>query len=118
MAIDRAQVAVLVGPFVPDAYSVVLEVFDIGVARYEPQQFMDYGPQVEFLGGQNREAFGQVKAHLMAENAERTYPGTVMLLHARIQYKLQKVKILFHRTENARIMASLNVSPGRSTVEG
>jgi hypothetical protein len=38
MAVDRAKVAALVGPFVPDADAVLVEIFDVGVAGQEPEQ--------------------------------------------------------------------------------
>lgn len=40
VAIDRAKVTVLVGPFVPDGDPVILEVLDVGVAGDEPQKFI------------------------------------------------------------------------------
>ena len=41
-AIDGAELAVFVGPFVPDAHTVVLEVLNVGVAADEPEEFVDY----------------------------------------------------------------------------
>ena len=58
MAIDRTKIAVLVGPFVPDGDTVVLEVLDVGVAGYEPKEFVDDGFEVNLFGGQKRETFG------------------------------------------------------------
>src|SRR3546814_4430562 len=66
-AIDRAQLALRVGPVVPDADAVALQVGDVGVALEEPQQFVDDRFQVQLLGGQQREALGQVEAHLVAD---------------------------------------------------
>ena len=42
-AIDAAQVAVLVRPFVPDRHAVVVETFDVRVAAQKPEQFVDDG---------------------------------------------------------------------------
>jgi hypothetical protein len=41
LAVDRAEIAVLVGPFVPNPHAVVVEVFDVGVAGQEPEQLMN-----------------------------------------------------------------------------
>ena len=43
IAVDGAEVAVGVCPFVPNAHSVVLEVLDVGVAVQKPQEFVDDG---------------------------------------------------------------------------
>ena len=56
MPVHGTQVPVLIRPLVPDADSVLLEVGDVGVARDEPQQFVDYGLEVDLLGGEQGEA--------------------------------------------------------------
>jgi hypothetical protein len=52
IAVDRAKVAVGVGPLVPDADAVVLQVSDVGVALQEPEQLVDDGLEVDLLGGE------------------------------------------------------------------
>ena len=96
MAIDRAKVTVLVGPFVPDGDPVILEVLDVGVAGYEPKEFVDDGFEVNFLGGQKRETFREVEAHLVAEDAFGAYAGAVVLDYTVGHYMTQKILILFH----------------------
>ena len=49
LAVDRAEIAALVGPFVPDAHAVLLQIFDVGVAGQEPQQFVDDRFECSFL---------------------------------------------------------------------
>ena len=56
LAVDRAEIAVLVGPFVPDPHAVVVEIFDVGVAGQEPEQLVDDRLEVQLLGGDQREA--------------------------------------------------------------
>ena len=56
LAVDRAEVAVLVGPFVPDGDAVLVEIVDVGVAAQEPQQLVDDGLQMQLLGGDQRKA--------------------------------------------------------------
>ena len=79
MTVDRAEVAVFVRPFVPDGYAVVLEVLDVGIACDEPQELMDYGFEVDFLRGEEGEAFAEVEAHLIAEHALGAGTGAVRL---------------------------------------
>ena len=68
VAINRAEVAIRFGPFIPDRDAVVLQVFDVGVALQKPQQFMDDRLQVYLLGGHQRKAGVQVEAQLSAEH--------------------------------------------------
>lgn len=82
VAIDRTEVAVLVGPLVPDAHAVVLKPAHVGVATQKPQQLVDDGLQVEFLGREQREAVLEVVAHLVAEDAQRARARAVALLVA------------------------------------
>ena len=82
VAIDMAEVAVLVRPFVPDADTVLLQILHVGVALEEPQQFVDDGLEVQFLGGEEGESVLQVEAHLMAEHADGAGAGAVFFLHA------------------------------------
>ena len=39
--IDGTEVAIRVGPFVPDGDFVVVQILDVGVAAEQPQQFVD-----------------------------------------------------------------------------
>src|SRR3972149_4541858 len=57
LAINRAEIALPVRPFVPERYTVFLEIADIGVALQEPQQFVDDGFHVAFLGGDQWKTF-------------------------------------------------------------
>jgi hypothetical protein len=94
LAVDRPQVAVLVGPLVPDLAAVVLQVLHIGVAAQEPQQLDDDRAQVQLLGGQDREALGQVKADLPAEHPQRAGAGAVAALDAVLQDVGEQVQVL------------------------
>ena len=98
LAVDRAEVAALVGPFVPDAHAVVVEVFDVGVAGQEPQQLMDDRFDVQLLGGGEREAGAKIEAHLMAEHRNRAGAGAVALLHAVRQHVFHQFEVLPHRS--------------------
>ena len=96
LAIDRTELAVLVGPLVPDPHAVVVEIFDVGVAGEEPEQLVDDRLEVQLLGRHQRKAFGQVEAHLMAEHRQRAGAGAVALLHAVGENVLHQIEILAH----------------------
>ena len=97
VAVDVAQVAGHgVGPFVPDGHAVVVQVFDVGVAAQEPKQLVDDRPQVEFLGGQAREAGAQIESHLVAEDADGAGAGAVAATGAVVADVAKQVKVLLH----------------------
>ena len=75
MTVNRPQVAVFIGPLIPDGHFVVVEIFNIGIAGDKPQKFVDNGAQVDFLGCEKGESFTQVEAHLIAEYALGAHTG-------------------------------------------
>ena len=89
VSIDVPKVAVRICPFVPYPYAVFLQVFHVCVSFQEPQQFIDDGLQVQFLGGEQGESVFQVEAHLVSEHADGARACAVVLFHALIQYPLQ-----------------------------
>lgn len=91
-----SQVTIGIGPFVPDAYAVFLEILHVRVALQEPEQFVDDGFQMELLRRQTGKTVVQVETHLVAEHAERARARAVFLAYAFVEYALQEVEILFH----------------------
>ncbi|MNR33628.1 hypothetical protein D3C85_1513130 [compost metagenome] len=81
-AVDRSQVAVGVGPFVPDGDALVLHPLHVRFAAQEPQQLHGDGLEMDAFGGDQREAFGQVEADLAAEHAGGAGPCTVGFVRA------------------------------------
>ena len=96
VAVDRPEVAVVVGPLVPDRDAAVLEPLDVGVASEEPQQLGEDRPGVHLLRGDQREALAQVESHLVAEDALRPGAGAVVLLGAGVEDQLEEVEVLPH----------------------
>ena len=81
----------------PSLTHVLLQVLDVGIALNEPQQFVDDRFQVQLLGGHHREAFGQVKAHLPAEDRARAGAGAVGFVVPVLQNVAHEVKVGLHR---------------------
>lgn len=96
LAVDRAEVAVGIGPLVPDADLVVFQVRDVGIALQEPQQLMDDRAQVQLLGGDQRKPGIEVEAHLPAEHAARAGAGAIGLLGAVLEHVLQQLQVRLH----------------------
>ena len=97
LAVDRAEVAVLVGPFVPDPHAVVVEIFDVGVAAQEPEQLVDDRLECSFLVVISGKPSREIEAHLMAEHRQRAGAGAVALLDAVGEHVFHQFEILPHR---------------------
>ena len=102
VAVDRAEVAVRVGPLVPDRDAAVLEPLHVGVAAQEPEQLGEDRAGVDLLGGDQREAGAEVEAHLVAEDRERAGAGAVGLLDALVEDAGEEVEVLLHDPKPSR----------------
>jgi len=102
LAIDGAEITVLVGPFVPDADSVVLQIADVGIALKKPDQFVDDRFEVQPLGGDQRKAGGQVKPDLRPEQRQGAGAGAVILSGALVEHPVHQVQIGAHTGRLAR----------------
>lgn len=51
---------------------------------------------MQFFRGQEREAFGQIKAHLTPEYTNRTGAGAVAAFYAIVENVLKQIEILLH----------------------
>ena len=91
MSVDRTEIAVLISPLVPDGHVVVVQVADIGIALQKPQQLVNDGAQMQFLGGDQRKPLGEIEAHLVAEHADRTGAGTILLAGAVVAHMAHQV---------------------------
>src|SRR5690606_5108037 len=97
MSVDRAQISVLVCPFVPDAHAVFAQEGKIGVAFEEPQKFNDDRAQVKFFCRETWKTLSQTKAHLVPEDALGTGIGAVALDGAVFLNQLKELQVLLHR---------------------
>ena len=97
VAVDRAELTVRVGPLVPDRHALLVQPLDVGRAGEEPEQLRDHRPGVHALGGEQREAVGEVEAHLVPEDAERPGAGPVGLARPGGQHVVEQVEIGPHR---------------------
>ena len=81
-AIDGAELAVLVGPLVPNGHVVVVQILDVGRPREEPEELVDDRSQMELLRRDEREPLRKVEAHLAAEERARARARAVGLVCA------------------------------------
>src|SRR3954463_2610823 len=61
LAIDRAEIAFIVGPLVPDADVAVLEPADVRVAAQEPEKLDDDRAEVQFLRRQQWKTLTEIE---------------------------------------------------------
>jgi hypothetical protein len=99
-AIDAAQVAVRVRPFVPDRHAVFVERFHVRLAAQKPEQLVDDGLEMGFLGRDERKAVAQRKAHLCAEDGIGAGAGAVGLELAVFEDVPEQIEVLNHRGKN------------------
>ena len=101
-AVNQAQVAMFVGPFVPDVNPLGLKRPDVRVAGQHPQKFGDYALREQTLRRQKREAVAKIEAHLFAEQRTRADAGAVVMAFAVQEHPHRKiairlvVRIVFH----------------------
>src|SRR5690606_4709295 len=88
LAVYRPQVAILIGPLIPYAYAVLLQVTGIGIPLQEPQQLVNNGFHVQLFGSDQREALLQIKPQLAAEAADGARARAVCFHSPVIQYML------------------------------
>ena len=91
MTVNRTQVAIFIGPFVPNRNLVIVQVLDIRIALQEPQQLVNDAAQVEFLGREAREALGKVKASLAAKHRTSAGASAVRTVHTVIDNIFEKI---------------------------
>ena len=121
VSVYRTEITVFISPFIPDGNTVIFQIFYIRISRYEPQQFIYYRFQMNLLRSKQRKAFAQVKPHLIAEYALRTYSCPVLLHSPVLTDMPQQIQILLHVVYlvlNEKIIASSYTSPGRRTADG
>jgi hypothetical protein len=58
-------------------YTIVYQVFDIGITTQEPQQLIDDTLEEELLGGNQRKALAEVETHLVTKDSLGTCSRSV-----------------------------------------
>ena len=97
LAVDGAEIAVGIGPFVPDRDPVGLEIGDVGIAVEEPDQLVDDRLEVQLLRRDQRKALGEIEADLPAEQRAHAGAGAVAFDDALFERLVQEFEIGPHR---------------------
>jgi hypothetical protein len=101
LSVDRAQVAGgFVCPFIPNGHLVFLQETNVSVAAQKPEQFVNDGLGMNFLGREQREIFPQIKPRLRAKHGIRAGTRAVGLEFSVLQNMSQQIKVLNHRGKN------------------
>ena len=75
--IDPSKVAVLIGPLVPDRYTMLVEEPKIRFAADKPKQLERDGLEMYAFGREKRETIGKIKSGLGPEIGNRADPGAI-----------------------------------------
>ena len=95
-AINRAELAVLASPLVPDRHASLLQPAHVGVSPQKPQKLHKNTARMEFFGCHQRETLRQVKAHLVTKNRPRTGARTVSLVDTMFVHMAHEGLVLVH----------------------
>ena len=95
-AVDAPEITLCIGPFVPDGDAVLLEPADVGVAAQEPEEFVDDRFEMDFFGGEQREALPEREPGLRAEEGARAGAGAVGFGTTLLKDEAQEVVVLLH----------------------
>ena len=79
---------------------MLIEPFHICVATQKPEQFINDGFGMGFLGREQREIVAQIEPRLRAEHGIRAGAGAVGLEFSVLQDVPQQIEVLNHRGEN------------------
>lgn len=96
MSIDGSEVAIFVGPLVPNSHSMLLQIVHIGVSLEEPEELVDDGLGVQLFGCEQGETLFEVKGHLMTEDADGASASAVVAAVAFGEDAVGQIEILFH----------------------
>jgi hypothetical protein len=120
--IDPPEIAVGVGPFIPDGDTILAQVTDIRFAPKEPKQLVDDGAGVELLGGEQGKALGEIVAHLCSEHGIGAGAGAIGLESAVVEHLAEQVEVALHlgmlgngERIDEEFAAMRSVSPPRSS---
>ena len=97
LAVDRPQLAALIGPLIPDGDALIVQPGDVGVAPEKPEQLADDRAQVDPLRGDQRESLRQIEAQLLAEERQRAGARAVTFVRAAFQDAAHQFEVGFHR---------------------
>src|SRR4029077_11910394 len=97
-SINRAEfTGFFVRPFIPDSHPVFLQPAHIRLTAQKPEQFVDYGFEVQLLRGEDGEILSQIKPRLRAEYGIRARACTVGLELAMFENVPQQIEVLNHK---------------------
>jgi hypothetical protein len=96
LSINGTQIAVRIGPFVPDGDAVRLEVGDIGVSAQEPDEFAHNRLEMKPLRRNERKAKGQIESKLPAEQRADARASAVLFYGAVVERLAHEIEIGLH----------------------
>lgn len=96
LSVNWSQVAVFIGPFVPNRDLVFLEISNVGIAFEKPEKLVNDGAQVELFGGEAGEAFPEIVTGLPTKDAQRPGAGAVTSFLAVFENVGEEIEVSLH----------------------
>src|SRR5271165_3862863 len=96
LAVDGPEIAVGVGPFIPDRNAVRLEIGDVGVASQKPDELPHDRLDMKPLGGDERKALRKIEADLPPEQRAHSRARPVGLDRAILKRVAHQIEIGAH----------------------
>lgn len=96
MAVNGAEVAAFVSPFVPDADAAFVQPREVGVSTEEPQQFAKYGAGVNLLRGDEWEPLREVEPKLPPKHRACAGAGAVVFDGTIVFDVGEKIQVALH----------------------
>src|SRR5690349_5119174 len=93
-SVDWPQIAVLIGPCVPNVNILFGERTDVRIARQEPNQFTDDAAEEDALCHEKWKALAQIEAELRTKDALRTRSCAITARRSILEYGSEKIEIL------------------------
>src|SRR6266404_7064908 len=98
-AINAAEFAFFIGPFVPNAHAMLVEITNVGIAAQKPEQLVNNRFDVQLLRREQRKSHAcgtQIEARLRAEDRQCAGTGAIGARLTLLEHKPEKIMILAH----------------------
>src|SRR5207245_173806 len=104
------ELAVFIGPFVPNRHPMLIQVTDIGIPTQKPKQFVNDGFDMQFFRREQRESRPggtQIETGLRAKDGQCSGACAVIAWPTVLENESEQIMILSH----AEILSPHKVSP-------
>src|SRR5207302_5589418 len=95
-AVDAAEIAIFVRPFIPDRDAMFTQKTYVRLAAQEPEQLVNDRFKMELLRGEERKIFPQIEPRLRAENGNRPDARAIRARLAALEHQAEEIVVFAH----------------------